>query len=430
MPSPLLDARPALRDELEPVLVASDLDELGPYLGAGKGALGRVPTFEAAGPRQKLYFDPAQIRAGILTSGGLCPGLNNVIRALTLALRTGYGVPSVLGFRFGFAGLADPELWKPLTLTAEAVKNIHQRGGSLLGSSRGHHSVETMVDNLERLDISQLFVIGGDGTLRGARALSEEIARRGVDIAVVGVPKTIDNDLTWIERSFGFATAVEEAERAIDAAHAEATGAIRGVGLVKLMGRHAGFIAAHASLSSSDVNFCLVPEVPFEFEGECGLLRSLEKRLSSRNHAVIVVAEGAGQEHFTAPSGSTDASGNVRLRDIGPLLRDRLRAHFDAIGAPITLKYIDPSYTIRSHPANSLDSELCLVLAQHAVHAAMAGRTNVMIGYWNRNYTHVPISLAVLETRLDPEDETWQRVLEATGQPAHLGAPPGETGCG
>jgi 6-phosphofructokinase 1 len=367
-----------------------------------------------------LFVDPARIACGVLTCGGLCPGVNNVIRSIVLSLTHEYGVRRILGFRYGFAGLADPEADPPLELDDLAVKNIHEQGGTVLGTSRGPRDLGQMVDNLERFGIRVLFVIGGDGTMRGAHALVEEIAARDASIAVVAIPKTIDNDLMWIERCFGFATAVEEAERAIDAAHAEARSANSGVGLVKLMGRYAGFIAAHASLSNSDVNYCLVPEVRFALEGERGLLAHLENRLNERRHAVIVVAEGAGQDLFGDAPTETDASGNPRLHDIGALLQREIQTHFEERGRKVTLKYIDPSYMIRGIPANSIDSELCLVLGQHAVHAGLSGRTDMMVSRWNRQYVHVPIRLATEARRLDPDGETWRRVLEATGQPAAL----------
>lgn len=276
-----------------------------------------------------------------------------------------------------------------------------------------------MVDTLMAHRVSVLFAIGGDGTLRGASALHAEIARRGLTIGVIGVPKTIDNDLEWIDRSFGFATAVDEAQRTLVAAHQEARGAWNGIGLVKLMGREAGFIAAHATLANCDVNFCLVPEVPFALEGRNGFLRALERRLDEKHHAVIVVAEGAGQQLIQqAGDVQRDESGNIRLKDIGVFLKDHMGRYLKERKGRSTIKYIDPSYSIRSLPANSIDAEFCLVLGQHAVHAGMAGRTNIIVGYWNQRFTHVPIPLVVSARRqLDPSGDTWQRVLEATGQP-------------
>lgn len=420
-PSPL--DRPGQRwvDENERVLLACTTDELGAD-SRGRFDIASLPSFELAGPRRRLFFDPATTRCGIVTCGGLCPGLNNVIRSITLTLRHGYGVRKVFGFRYGYLGLTPDRPVEPRELTPELVESIHEQGGTLLGSSRGQQDLGEMVDTLEEHGIDILFTVGGDGTLAGASALAAEVAHRSAAIAVVGVPKTIDNDIAWIERSFGFATAVEEASKVILAAHAEARGAWNGIGLVKLMGRHSGFIAAHATLSSSDVNFCLIPEAPFVLEGENGFLATLERRLAKRHHAVVVVAEGAAQDLLRDPRRSGhDRSGNVRLGDIGVFLRDAMKRYFAHRSLDVTIKYIDPSYTIRSLPANSLDAEYCQMLGQHAVHAAMTGRTNLLVGYWNRHYTHVPIPLVVgRRKRLDLEGEIWPRVLGATGQPESM----------
>lgn len=418
VPSPLQKRQGPFIDEAAGVLVSSDLNELQPFLRAGE----RPPAFEPAGPRSRIFFNPETVTAGVVTCGGLCPGLNNVIRSVVLTLTYSYGVRRVLGFRYGYAGLSPQSGYSPLLLTPEVVDNIHEHGGTLLGSSRGKQDVPEMVRTLERLGVNLLIAIGGDGTLRGAMALSQEIGRRRLLISIIAVPKTIDNDVQWVERSFGFATAVEEASRAIAAAHAEARGAWNGVGLVKLMGRESGFIAAHATLANSDVNFCLVPEVPFSLGPEGGFLQALERRLETRHHAVVVVAEGAGQQMLQDPAQQeTDASGNLRLKDIGVFLRDEIVQYGRARKMDLTIKYIDPSYTIRSLPANAFDSEFCLVLGQQAVHAGMAGRTNMVVGYWNQRFTHVPIAVAVAaRKRLDPLGAVWQCVLQATGQPASM----------
>ncbi|MCB9630291.1 MAG: ATP-dependent 6-phosphofructokinase [Sandaracinaceae bacterium] len=378
-----------------------------------------LPGFEPAGAREQLFFDPKTVRCAIVTCGGLCPGQNDVIRSIYLTLRYTYGVEHLLGFPYGYAGLAKDSPFEPIPLTKERVNRIHGEGGTILGSSRGAPTVPEMVDTLQARGIDVLFTIGGDGTLRGAAAITAEVARRGAKIAVIGVPKTIDNDLLWVERSFGFATAVDEARRAISGAHVEARGAFNGIGMVKLMGRHSGFIAAHACLSNSDVNFCLVPEVPFELEGEGGFLTALERRLERAQHAVIVVAEGAGQDLLkTDGPVDRDASGNVKLVDIGSFLKTRIAEHFGARGVPVSLKYIDPSYIVRSLRANALDAELCLMFGQYAVHAAMAGRTGMSVSYWNQRFTHVPFNVMVgRRKQLDPDGELWQAVLGATGQP-------------
>ncbi|MEZ4442039.1 MAG: ATP-dependent 6-phosphofructokinase [Polyangiaceae bacterium] len=401
-------------EEDDAVLVHADTRDLLPYLESGLP----LPVFEPAGPRRRIFFDPAEVTAGIVTCGGLCPGINDVIRAILLTLRFSYGVERLLGFRYGYAGLTADTPHPPIPLDMEAVRRIHEDGGTMLASSRGHQDPDEMVDSLVRHGVNILFTIGGDGTLRGATALHEAIAARGLDIAVVGIPKTIDNDLQWIERTFGFVTAVEEARRAIRGAHVEAKGVFNGIGLVKLMGRHSGFIAAHATLSCSDVNFCLVPEVPLHLDGERGLLETVERRIRRSAHAVIVVAEGVGQNLFEGHAGQ-DASGNVKLRDIGPYLRQRLAEHFAARQLEVSFKYIDPSYLVRSLPANASDSALCLMLGQHAVHAAMAGRTNMLVGYFNQRFTHVPLAMSTRSRKqLDPRGELWEAVLGATGQPA------------
>jgi len=375
------------------------------------------PCFEMAGPREMIYFDPSKVKAGIVTCGGLCPGMNDVIRATVLSLFHHYGVRTVFGFRYGFEGLSYKYGHAALELTPEVVKDIHQQGGTILGSSRGPQDVSGMVDTLEQMNVNILFTIGGDGTLRGARAISEEVAKRNLKISVIGIPKTIDNDICYVQRSFGFLTAVSEATQTIYSAHSEAYGARNGIGLVKLMGRHSGFIAAYATLANSDVNFCLVPEVGFTMES---FLQALRERLEKRRHAVVVVAEGAGQD-LMGTTGERDASGNVRLGDIGVFLKEQIKEYFSRAGIDMELKYIDPSYTIRSMPASPPDSAFCLVLAHNAVHAAMAGRTNMVVGYWRDEFTYVPISAAVSERKqIDPKDKLWTGVLSSTGQPREM----------
>jgi 6-phosphofructokinase 1 len=395
------------------VLFHSDPKEAEAILAKG----GQLPSFEKAGPRKRIYFDPSKLKCGIVTCGGICPGLNDVIRAIVLSLHHHYGVPWAFGFRYGYEGLSPAYRHPPMELGPQEILDIHLKGGTILGSSRGPQDVVEMVDTLERMNIGILFTIGGDGTLRGGQAISEEIGRRGLKISVIGIPKTIDNDISYMDKSFGFETAVAETRTSIYSAHVEAEGARNGVGLVKLMGRESGFIAAHATLANSDVNFCLVPEVPFTLNG---LLCALRERLDRRRHAVIVVAEGAGQD-LMEKSGERDASGNIRLTDIGIFLKNQINAYFKEAGIKIVLKYIDPSYTIRSRPANPHDSVFCLLLGHCAVHAGMSGRTNMVVGYWNGEFTHVPIPLAVSKRKhVDPESRLWGSVLESTGQPREM----------
>lgn len=374
--------------------------------------------FEMAGPRARLFFDPSQTRAAIVTCGGLCPGLNDVIRSLFLELRHAYGVKEVLGFRGGYQGL-DPAIGQePLVMTSEFVDDIHKDGGTVLGTSRGPVNVGVAVDNLIRLGVNILFTLGGDGTQRGGNALYQEARRRGYPLSVVGIPKTVDNDVAFVSRTFGYLTAVSEAAKVLDCAHTEARSVHNGISLVKLMGRHAGFITAGATVASQDVNFALVPEVPFKLEGPRGFLEVLKRRILARAHAVVVVAEGAGQELMATNGVGHDASGNARLMDFGPFLREKIETHFKAAGVPIVMRYFDPNYIIRSSPANSEDSILCDRFARHAVHAAMAGKTGLVIGSLHDTFIHVPIEqLVSTKKALDPAGSEWSAVLSATGQP-------------
>ncbi|MCU0597476.1 MAG: ATP-dependent 6-phosphofructokinase [Desulfobacterota bacterium] len=398
----------------EHVLYHDKMEEVNGYLRSGK----EPPQFETAGPREKIYFDPSKLKCGIVTCGGLCPGLNDVIRAIVLGLFYHYGVKTVFGFRYGYEGLTYRYGHVPLELNPDVVKDIHKMGGSILASSRGPQDISEMVDTLDQMNIGILFAIGGDGTLRGAQAISEEVIKRGLKIAVIGIPKTIDNDISFVQSSFGFDTAVSESRTAIDSAHAEALGARNGVGLVKLMGRESGFIAAYATMANSDVNFCLIPEAAFTLEG---FLKALKDRIKGRGHAVIVVGEGAGQD-LTQGTGAKDASGNVKFNDIGLFLKDQINGYFKKEGMEVNLKYIDPSYTIRSLPANPRDSAFCLLLGRHAVHAGMSGRTGMVVANWKGEFTHVPIRMAVSSRKkIDPNGRFWSTVLSCTGQPRDMG---------
>jgi 6-phosphofructokinase 1 len=386
-----------------------------------RGQEGDPLSLEVAGPRQKIYFDASKCRAGIVTCGGLCPGINDVIRGIVMSLRYVYGVENILGFRYGYQGLAPKYAHKTMELTPKSVEDIHKEGGSILSSSRGPQETSVMADTLERMNMNILFAIGGDGTQRGALALHQELKSRGLKIAVVGVPKTIDNDLCFIEKSFGFETAFSAAAEATKGAHEEATGAPNGIVIVKLMGRESGFITANAALAMNDVNIVLIPEVPFKLEGPNGLFKYVEERLKTRRHAFILVAEGAGQDILKsdAEKKATDASGNVRLGDIGHFLTDKLGDYFKSIGMESNIKYIDPSYIIRSVPANPSDSVYCMQLAQNAVHAAMAGKSGMVVGQWNHVFTNVPIAMATMKRNvIDPDGPLWLNVLESTGQPA------------
>ena len=377
--------------------------------------LGEMPSFERAGPLENIFHDPSWTRVGIVTAGGLCPGLNNVIKGLVEILAFDYGVKSIFGIRFGYAGLNPDFGYKPIMLDPDSVDTIHELGGTILGSSRGQQPTDRIVDTLERMNINILFCIGGDGSLRCAGDVAEECERRGLRISVVGIPKTIDNDLQFVGRSFGFETAVAEAANVIRNAHVEAKGTAGGIGLVKLMGRDSGFIAAYSSIANPVVNFCLVPEMSFTFEN---LAAALENRFAAgKTHAVVVVAEGAGQDLIKGEPERRDASGNILKKDIGEFLKSRISEHFKAKGIVSSVKYFDPSYTIRSVPARGTDAIRCYMLARNAVHAAMAGRTNCVVGNLGESYALVPIRLATIERQTVPlKSDLWRSVMDATGQ--------------
>ena len=386
---------------------------------------GEIPvSFEKAGPREKIFFEPAKTKVAIVTCGGLCPGLNNVIRSLVNELYYRYGISRVLGIKYGYEGLISKYNHPVVELTASMVSYIHLTGGTFLGSSRGNQDVEKMVDTIKIMNINVLFCIGGDGTLRGAHDIYKEIEKRKLKICVAGIPKTIDNDIDLIQKSFGFETAFSIANDIIRNAHNEASGAFNGIALVKLMGRDSGFIAASAALSIQEVNFVLIPEITFDLYGQRGFLRVLKKRLEERQHAVIVVAEGAGQEFFETADSDKDASGNIKHKDIGIYLKDKISEEFKKKGFPHSIKYIDPSYIIRSAPANANDSKFCNLLAQNAVHAALSGKTDFVVGFWNNQFTLMPIPVVVAKRKkIDVEGELWWNILEATGQPISMKNP-------
>jgi 6-phosphofructokinase 1 len=377
-----------------------------------------VPAcFELAGPRDRIFFDSSKLKCALVTCGGLCPGINDIIRSIVLELHYAYGVRNIFGIRYGLQGFIAQYGHDLIDLTPEAVVNIHDRGGTVLGSSRGPQDIDEIIDSLERMNIGLLFMIGGDGTLTAAGRITNAILDRNLKIGVVGVPKTIDNDIYMVSRSFGFDTAVDVATKAIVSANNEAEGYPNGIGLIKLMGRHSGFIAATAVLAQQDVNFVLIPEVDFDFEGPYGLLSALEKRLAERKHAVMVVAEGAGQKFFENEKSELDASGNIRLKDIGVYFKNTISDYFAKKGIDISIKYIDPSYMIRSLPANPNDRVFCNFLGRNSVHAGMAGKTGLLIGHWNNHFVHVPLKLiAGKRKQVDPHGGLWRSALEATGQ--------------
>ncbi len=397
--------------ESERVSLTADVGRIQDFCKRGI----EIPSLEAAGPRETIFHDPAWTRAGIVTCGGLCPGLNNVIKGLVQVLWFDYGVRNIFGIPYGYRGLNPAYGYSPIILNPDVVDAIQEDGGTILGSSRGNQDAKVMVDTLMRLNINVLFCIGGDGTLRGAHDIAKEIQKRKQPISVIGIPKTIDNDLNLIDRTFGFETAVLSATDVITSAHNEANGAFNGLGLVKLMGRDSGFIAAYAALATTVVNICLVPEVPFTLDG---LFKALESRYNGgKTHAVVVVAEGAGQELFKGQPERRDASGNILKNDIGEFLTRKIKEHFDQVGKEINIKYFDPSYMVRSIPAQGTDAIFCFQLAEAAVHAGMAGKTDMVVGSMNNAFSHVPIEYAVNERKkINPNGALWHAVLGITRQ--------------
>ncbi|CCK80576.1 ATP-dependent 6-phosphofructokinase [Desulfobacula toluolica] len=374
-------------------------------------------SFDQAGPREKIYFDPSKLKCAIVTCGGLCPGLNDIIRSIVLELYHIYNVKTIYGIKHGLQGFIPDFQHDVMNLNPDSVSGIQNTGGSILGSSRGTQDIGMIVDCLERMTIGILFMVGGDGTLMASKRIVEEIEQRNLKISVIGIPKTIDNDIYLVSRSFGFDTAVDVATLAIKGAHNEAIAYPNGIGLVKLMGRHSGFLAATAALAQQDANFVLIPEVDISLDGKNGFLQALENRILHRKHAVVIVAEGAGQKLFDKQQKKFDPSGNIVLQDIGLFLKEKISQWFKAKNIPISLKYIDPSYIIRSLPANANDSVFCGFLGRDAVHAGMAGKTKLLISFWNNHYVHVPMDAASGKRKnLDPQGKLWQSILEATGQ--------------
>ena len=417
IPSPVQSAD--FVDEGERVAVTCDMRVLDRYRAEGR----LPPSFEKAGPRARIFHDPAWTRAAIVTCGGLCPGLNDVIKGIVQILWFDYGIRHIFGIRYGLAGFIPSYGYEPLALTPDVVDEIHEDGGTILGSSRGGQDTGEIVRTIARRTINLLFAIGGDGTRRAAHDSAVEARRIGYNLSVVGIPKTVDNDLNFIGRSFGFETAVYQTNDVIRAAHMEAKGAANGIGLVKLMGRDSGFIAAYASLANSVVNLCLIPEVPFTMDGPHGLIAALDRRFGiGKTHAVIVVAEGAGQNLIRNEPERRDASGNVLKKDIGEFLKREIKRGLAALGREVTIKYFDPSYSIRSAPAQGTDAILCSMLAAHAAHAAMAGCTDCVVGNLNNVFSLVPIPLATAERqKVDLKGDLWKAVVDATRQDEYFG---------
>lgn len=404
---------PRFINEEDRELIDTDAATVAEILLSGE----QPPSFELAGPRENIYCDPEKTGCAVVTCGGLCPGLNDIIRSIVLELHYRYGVARIYGIKYGLQGFIPEYGHEIVNLGPEKVAGILNMGGSVLGTSRGAQDVNVILNTLLEKNINILFMVGGDGTLRAALAIESAARERNLPISVIGIPKTIDNDIHMVSRSFGFDTAVDVATHVIQAAHNEAAGFPNGIGLIKLMGRYSGFIAATAALAQQDANFVLIPEVDFDLHGQNGLLARLHQRLDSRGHAVIVVAEGAGQKYLDDGDSQLDKSGNLKLKDIGIFLKESITDYFREKGIDISMKYIDPSYTIRSLRANANDSVFCGFLARDAVHAGMAGKTGMLVGHWNGSFVHIPMSLSTgRRKQVNPKGKLWHTVLEATGQ--------------
>jgi 6-phosphofructokinase 1 len=417
--SPIIMSK-SLGDKVADYVTNDRFVRLSSFIVPGKQpSVERTQVLERAGPREFIYFDPAKVHAGIVSCGGLCPGINDVIRAVVRCLWMRYGVRRISGLQYGYLGFLPESKLEFKNLDPDIVDDIHKIGGTFLGSARGGgKEVEKIADTIQRNNINMLFIIGGDGTQRGTVDIAQELDKRQYKAAMVGIPKTVDNDFALIDRSFGFNTAVAKAVEVVSAAHVEAKSAINGIGLVKVMGRDSGFIAAHTALASHEVNFVLIPEVPFNLEGYNGFLHHLEERLKKRNHAVIIVAEGAMQDYLLKEK-KFDAGGNLKMADVGIYIRSRIIKYFEEKNMEINLKYIDPSYALRSAPANPDDSIYCERLGNAAVHAAMAGKTKLIIGLVNNRFVHLPIKMAISHrNKVNPESSMWRDTIDATNQPA------------
>lgn len=363
---------------------------------------------------EKIWWDPADVRAAIVTCGGLCPGLNSIIREVTMCLWHQYGVRHITGIQFGYNGLSNPELYAPKHLGPKAVREIHMKGGSVLKAGRGGLEAERICDNLEKMGVNMLFVVGGDGTQAAGNLLYEEARRRNLQLSIVGVPKSIDNDILFFDKTFGFDTAVSAACNVIRNGWVEATSCEKGVGIVKLMGRDAGFVCMDAALSSTIVDLCLIPEVSVKMED---IMDHIDETLQRKNFMVIAVAEGAGQEHVA--TGKVDATGHTIYGDIGTHLRDSVNKHLKPSGGRCF--YIDPSYIIRSVPIDPNDHVYCSRLARDAVHSAMRGYTGVVVGPIHNVICMIPMQLIASGKRHVPtKSSNWQACVQVCNMPKAL----------
>ncbi|KAJ8772384.1 hypothetical protein K2173_027561 [Erythroxylum novogranatense] len=314
--------------------------------------------FRRAGPREKVGLFQARGSACLCSHlWGLCPGINTVIQEIVCGLNYMYGVDDILGIEFYSRNT--------LNLTPKVVNDIHKRGGTFIRTSRGGHDTHKIVDNIQDRGINQVYIIGGDGTQKGAARIHEEVERRCLQVAVAGIPKTIDNDIA------------------------------------------VSFAIVLISILSGGFRWA------FEY---------IEERIKENGHMVIVIAEGAGQEYVSQSMGAVDerdrdASGNRLLLDVGLWLSEKIKDHFTNIHKTINMKYIDPTYMIRAIPSNASDNIYCTLLAHSAVHGAMAGYTGFTVGQVNSRHAYIPIARVTETNTVKLTDRTWARVLASTNQP-------------
>jgi len=404
----------------------------GPWVHAQDTPPTEHLQFLRAGPRKSLYWDPKKTKAAIVNCGGLCPGLNSVIRELVMSLDM-YGCKDIYGIVGGYKGVMEPEKW--LKLTPKYVEEMHVKGGSFLVSDRGNPPHLDMAKMYQKHGINQVYIIGGDGTAKGAMQTYEQMlgprpgkGYKGVDLmqaidhgcSMCSIPKTIDNDIPVLDFTFGFHTAVAKAVEAIDTAYTEATCNANCMGLVKLMGRHAGFIAMYACIAARHVDLCLISEMDVDMEE---VKKYIAEKMKTQKYCTVVIAEGLGDTLIQG--GGVDAGGNKTLADVGPWFKKQIEAHMKATGAPFTCKYIDPSYIIRAAPPDAFDSVYCSNLAQSAVHGCFAGYTGFCVGKYANHYAMLPIDeITSRKSRTVNVRGRWfSRLMFTTKQPPMFSKP-------
>lgn len=325
-------------------------------------------------------------KLGILTGGGDCPGLNAVLRAC--ARYCNERGTSLIGYMNGWQGVLEGE---SMLLDRRAVKGIVHLGGTILGTSRTdplevNGGLARMKHTLEEDGVEGLIVVGGDGTLSAALELSRE------GFNVLGVPKTIDNDLCGTDVTFGFDTAVSIATDAIDRLHTTAE-AHKRVIVVEVMGNHSGWIAAYAGIAGG-ADVVLVPEVPFELRDVCDRIRDRERR--GRSFSIVVIAEGARSlERADEP---VERRGKIRPGQISFWLADEIEK---AIGTET--RFVVLGHIQRGGTPTAYDRILATRYGIHAAELAMQGRWGMMVSLSGRHMDAVPLEEAVGQLReLDP----------------------------